>query len=57
MITSHRWSILLEMRKDGAYPEVLWQYVDAMATNAPLVAGKPVTVEKSYRDALSCQSS
>jgi hypothetical protein len=56
MATSHRWSILLEMKKDGAYPEVLWQYADAMATNAPLAAGKPVTVEESYRDALGCQN-
>jgi hypothetical protein len=47
--------VLLEMKKDGAYPEVLWQFADAMATNAPLAAGKPVTVEESYRDALGCQ--
>jgi hypothetical protein len=57
MATSHRWSILLEMKKDGAYPEVLWQYADAIATNAPLAAGKPVTVEETYRDALGCKSS
>jgi hypothetical protein len=57
MATSHRWSILLEMRKGGAYPETIWQYADAMARNAPLAAGKPVTVEDSYRDALGCQSS
>jgi hypothetical protein len=57
MATSHRWSILLEMKKEGAYAEVLWQYADAMATNAPLAAGKPVTVEESYQDALGCHSS
>ena len=57
MATSRRWSILLEMKKEGAYPEVLWQYADATATNAPIAAGKPVTVEESYQDALGCHSS
>jgi hypothetical protein len=57
MATSHRWSILQEMRKDGAYPEAIWQYADAMARNAPLAGRKPVNVEDSYRDALGCQSS
>jgi hypothetical protein len=55
MATSRRWSILLEMQEDGHYPKVLWEYADAMAANAPLAAGKPVSVEESYRDALGCQ--
>jgi hypothetical protein len=54
MSTSHRWSILDEMKEEGDYPEVLWGIADAMATNAPIAAGKPVTVEESYGSALGC---
>jgi hypothetical protein len=34
---------------------VLREYVAAMATNVPIAAGKPLTVEESYREALGCE--
>jgi len=54
MATSHDWKILREMQAQGDYPEVLWEYADAMAQNAPVPGGKPLTIEESYRQALGC---
>jgi hypothetical protein len=52
MATSRTWSVLLEMDDEGAYPEVLWKYADALATNAPVMGGRPLSIEESYVDAL-----
>jgi hypothetical protein len=52
--TSHDWRVLHDMRAEGEYPRVLWEYADAAATNAPIVAGKRLTIEESYRSALGC---
>ena len=41
MQTSHNWKILIEMQKDGAYPEVLWGYADAMRGDG-LWYGRPL---------------
>jgi hypothetical protein len=57
MATSRRWSVLLEMNDEGDYPEVLWEYADAIATNTPVKGGKPLSVEQSYENALGCQGS
>ena len=54
LATSHDWRVLHDMQAEGAYPDVLWQYADAAATNAPIPAGKRLTVEESYGDALGC---
>ena len=56
LATAQRWPILLEMNAEGDYPEVLWQYADAVhGKGGDVPAGKPgVTVEESYRDALGC---
>ena len=54
MAASHRWPILLELDGEGDYPEVVWEYADAMATGDPIVAGKELTVAESYRTALGC---
>jgi hypothetical protein len=51
---SKHWAILREMQAQGAYPRVLWQYVDAVRDDAPVMGGKPLTVEQSYRGALGC---
>jgi hypothetical protein len=56
MATSHRWPILHEMNEEGDYPEVLWEYADAMATDGIVLGGKPLTIEESYADALGCGS-
>ena len=52
--TSHDWGVLQDMQAAGDYPKVLWQYADAAAAEAPIAAGKKLTVEQSYPDALGC---
>ena len=54
LATSHDWRVLHDMQAEGAYPDVLWQYADAAATNAPIAAGKNLSVEESYGNALGC---
>jgi len=54
MQSSHHWKVLAEMNPDGDYPEVLWEYADAMATNGTVQGGKTLTVRDSYRKALGC---
>jgi len=52
MATSRNWAILQEMKAEGDYPSVLWQYAAAMTANQPLL-GK-ATVAESYQSALGC---
>jgi hypothetical protein len=52
--TSHHWRVLREMQAAGDWPRVFWEYADAAAANAPVMGGKPLTVEESYRAALGC---
>jgi hypothetical protein len=42
------------MNNEGGYPDVLWEYADALATDAPVSGGRPLTVEESYEAALGC---
>jgi hypothetical protein len=48
--------VLQEMDDEGDYPEVVWEYADALATNASVSGGKPLTVEESYASALGCDA-
>ncbi|MEN8114643.1 MAG: hypothetical protein ABFS21_09670 [Actinomycetota bacterium] len=54
LATSHDWSILREMQQQGAYPEVLWEYADAVAGDGTVMGGRILTVEESYAQALGC---
>lgn len=54
LATSRNWAILLEMQAEGAYPQVLWEYADAVAGDGTIVAGTVLTVEESYQDAFGC---
>lgn len=54
MQTAREWPVLKQMERDGAYGEVLLQYVDAMAADGKIVGGKPLSVEESYEGALGC---
>jgi hypothetical protein len=54
LATSHQWRVLHDMKGEGDFPRVLWQYADAVATNASIEAGKQFTVAESYHDALGC---
>jgi hypothetical protein len=51
---SRDWPILREMDAQGDYPEVLWEYGDAMAGDGTVPAGRLLTVEESYKSALGC---
>ena len=48
------WQVLKDMNADGDYPEVLWQYADAVVHGGTVLGGKPLTVKESYKDALGC---
>jgi len=54
MATSHHWAILQEMKRDGAFPRVLWEYADAMTAGGMVMGGKPLTVAESYKASLGC---
>jgi hypothetical protein len=56
LASSHDWPVLLAMQSQGAYPQVLWQYADAVQTNGTVPGGKPgMTVAGTYKSALGCQ--
>jgi hypothetical protein len=57
MATSHRWAILIEMKPQGGWSEVLWEYADAMKTNDKVSGGRWMTIEESYQSALGCTGS
>jgi hypothetical protein len=56
MATSHGWAVLQQMNDEGDYPEVLWEYADALAGNGPIMGGKELTIEESYGAALGCDT-
>lgn len=56
MGTARNWSILNEMTESGAYPDVLWEYADALAGDGTVVGGMVLTVEESYQNALGCRT-
>jgi len=55
MATARDWTILHDMNQEGDWPEVVWEYADAMADNSSVPAGRPMTVEEGYRSALGCE--
>ncbi len=55
LATARDWQVLNDMNAEGDYPEVLWQYADAVVNGGTVMGGKPLTVKESYRDALGCQ--
>jgi hypothetical protein len=57
MAGSHDWAILNEMNPSGDYPEVLWEYADAMkgiSDRDPNGLPMKVDVASSYQQALGC---
>jgi hypothetical protein len=48
MQTSHRWKVLDEMRKDGAWPEVLVGYADAMRGDGRGLTGASLAAEVRF---------
>lgn len=55
MGTARDWTILHEMNDQGAWPEVVWTFADAMVDNSSVPAGRQMTVEEGYRSALGCE--
>jgi len=51
MASARSWPILLEMDAEGYYPEVLWQYADALATGGITVLGEDI---RAGVEGLSC---
>jgi hypothetical protein len=54
MATSHDWAVLGEMAPDGGWSGVVWEYADALATDAPVSGGRPMTIAESYEQAFGC---
>lgn len=54
MGTSRDWAVLEEMETQGAWPDVIREYADAMRTGEPIVGGRELTVRESYASALGC---
>jgi hypothetical protein len=55
LASSRTWPILLEMNAEGDFPEVVWQYADAVNGKGSVPAGKlGLTVDETYKDALGC---
>jgi hypothetical protein len=54
MQTARNWSTLVEMTESGDYPQVVWEYADAIADDGTVVGGMVLTVEESYQNALGC---
>ena len=52
LATARDWPLLEEMRADGGYPQVVWQYADAIAGSGTVEGGRTLRVEESYREAL-----
>ncbi len=52
--TSREWGILIEMKTEGDYPLVVWEYADAIAGDGTVIGGRVLTVEESYRNAFGC---
>lgn len=51
MASSHDWAVLQEMNDEGDWPDVIWEYADALPADAPI---GPVTIEDGYSQALGC---
>ncbi|WP_053206089.1 hypothetical protein [Jiangella muralis] len=64
MATSRDWPVLQEMAEEGAYPDVLWEYADALANGGVDAWGQSITEEVTggdgdtvgvaYKEALGC---
>ena len=51
--TARDWPLLHAIDAEGDYPEVLWQYADAVAGDGIVPGGKPgLTVAETYESAL-----
>jgi hypothetical protein len=55
LATSRQWPLLLDMNAEGDYPEVVWQYADAINGKGAVPGGKlGLTVDGTYKNAFGC---
>jgi hypothetical protein len=55
LASSRDWPLLRRMDAEGDYPEVVWQYADAVNGKSAVPGGKlGLTVDGTYKDALGC---
>lgn len=54
LATAREWPILIEMQSSGAYPDVVYEYAEAIAGDGTVLGGRVLSVEESYADALGC---
>ena len=56
MATSHDWAILKEMEEHGGFPQVLWQFADAMPDDGLVPAGRAMRLsEVDLKAAMGCE--
>lgn len=56
LATSRDWGILIEMSKERAFSDGVWEYADAIAGDGTVTQGMVLTVEESYGNAFDCPS-
>jgi hypothetical protein len=54
MAGSHDWAVLQEMNDEGDWPDVIWEYADALPADLPIGPGGSFTIEDSYSQGLGC---
>jgi hypothetical protein len=54
MASSRDWAIMIEMDRDGDWPEAVWQFADAIAGDGQVVMGRTMSVVESYEQSLDC---
>jgi hypothetical protein len=55
MATSRKWPVLLEMEKQGKFPDEVWSWADRLTGNAPALHGnRGPAFEMAYGDGLGC---
>jgi hypothetical protein len=54
MRSAREWAVLRELKDQGGWSEMVWEYADAMAGDGEVAGGRAMTIEESYRDALGC---
>jgi hypothetical protein len=56
MATSRDWAILEEMRPQGGWSEVLWDYADSMAGDGTVTGGTTMPLAEDYGSGLGCKT-
>ncbi|HEY7875221.1 MAG TPA: hypothetical protein VIG64_08870 [Actinomycetota bacterium] len=55
MATSRHWAVLEEMKPQGGWTEVLWDYADSMAGDGTVTGGSKILLADDYGSGLGCK--